>query len=128
MDNPLEMNKAVVRAFYDLAVNQQQPEEAVAQYFGPSYRQHNPNIADGPEAVIAFMRELVTTYPAVRMEFKRQVAEGDLVMIHSHLIHEPGDLGIAVADVYRLDQGKLVEHWDVLQEVPASSANSNTMF
>jgi predicted SnoaL-like aldol condensation-catalyzing enzyme len=128
MDSQLEVNKAVVRDFYELAVNQKEPERAVAQYFGPAYRQHNPDIADGPAAVSAFLRALVTEYPAVRMEFKRQVAEGALVMLHSHLIREAGDRGVAVADLYRLENGQLVEHWDVLQEVPESSAHDNTMF
>ncbi|HEY3378679.1 MAG TPA: nuclear transport factor 2 family protein [Armatimonadota bacterium] len=128
MSEQLEANKGIVRDFYNLAVNGQQPEAAVAQYLGPTYRQHNPSAADGPEPLIAFMRDLITRYPMVHIDCKRQVAEGDLVVIHSQLIREPGDRGTAVVDIFRLEHGKLVEHWDVMQEVPASSANDNTMF
>jgi predicted SnoaL-like aldol condensation-catalyzing enzyme len=77
---------------------------------------------------VAFVTGFVTAFPKLRVIVKRIVAEGDLVAFHSHFVREPGDRGVAVMDIFRLDGGKVVEHWDVLQEVPAAAANPNTMF
>jgi predicted SnoaL-like aldol condensation-catalyzing enzyme len=124
----IETNKASVKAFYDLAFNQRQPEEAVRQYVGASYRQHNPMAGDGPEPFIGFVKWFTSENPELRVEFKRFIAEGDLVVVHSHMIPAPGARGTAVMDIFRLDDGKIVEHWDVVQEVPEKAANANTMF
>ncbi len=123
-----EQNKAIVRAFYDLAFNDQQPAEAAAKYIGATYRQHNPGAADGAEPFVAFVTGFLKAFPRLRVTFKRMVAEGELVALHSHFVREPGDGGLAVMDIFRLEGGKLVEHWDVLQEVPPATANPNTMF
>ena len=123
-----EENKRLVREYYELAFNAQQPEEAVARYQGPYYRQHNPQAADGGEPFIGFVRYMAGAYPQMRIDIKRLVAEGDLVVTHSHLVREPGDRGQAVVDIFRLENGKIVEHWDVLQDVPEQAANTNTMF
>jgi predicted SnoaL-like aldol condensation-catalyzing enzyme len=128
MDNHLENNKNVVRSWSELAINQRKPEEAVAKYLGPHYRQHNPGSADGPDFFIAFVKRFAQAYPQFRLESKRIIAEGDYVVLHSHLILKPGDRGSAVVDIFRLENGKIVEHWDVVQEVPETSANNNTMF
>ena len=128
MDDQLEANKSIVREWNDLALNQRKPEEAVAKYLGPNYRQHNPGAADGAEPFIGFVKWFAQTYPDFRMESKRIIAEGDCVVLHSHLIRKPGERGTAVVDIFRLENGKIVEHWDVLQEVPETSANNNTMF
>jgi predicted SnoaL-like aldol condensation-catalyzing enzyme len=124
----IEQNKAIVREFYDLAFNQRQPADAVARHLGRQYRQHNPMAADGAAPFISYVEWLVATSPDYRFEFKRLIAEGELVVVHSHLIPSPGARGTAVMDVFRLDEGKIVEHWDVLQEVPATAENQNTMF
>jgi predicted SnoaL-like aldol condensation-catalyzing enzyme len=126
-DQP-EANKRAVSEFYDLAFNQKQPEEAVRRYVGPYYRQHNPQAGDGPEPFIQFVRGFMQAFPDLKVEPKRQIAEGDLVVVHSHLVRQPGDRGMAVMDIFRLENGKIVEHWDVLQEVPEQAANPNTMF
>jgi predicted SnoaL-like aldol condensation-catalyzing enzyme len=128
VDPELERNKQVVLEWHDLAIDQRRPEEAVAKHLGPNYRQHNPGAADGPEPFIKFVKWFAQTYPESRMEVKRVIAEGDYVVLHSHLIREPGDRGMAVVDIFRLEHGKIVEHWDVVQEVPETPANSNTMF
>jgi predicted SnoaL-like aldol condensation-catalyzing enzyme len=128
VDSRLERNKQVIREWNELAFNQRRPEEAVARYLGPDYRQHNPGAADGAEPFIGFVKWFAQTYPAFRVEPKRIIAEGDHVVMHSHLIREPGDRGMAVVDIFRLEDGKLVEHWDVVQEVPETAANDNTMF
>ncbi len=127
MDSRLEQNKQVVREWNDLAITQRRPEEAVAKYLGPHY-QHNPGAADGPEAFIKFARWFAQTYPDYRMESKRIIAEDNDVVMHSHLIRQPGDRGMAVVDIFRLEDGKIVEHWDVVQEIPDTAANDNTMF
>ena len=128
MNDQLEANKRIVREWNALAINQRKPEEAVAKYLGPNYRQHNPGAADGAEPFIAAVNGFAQTFPEFRMEPKRIIAEGDIVVLHSHLIREPGDRGRAVVDIFRLENGKIVEHWDVVQEVPETSANNNTMF
>ncbi len=128
MNDRLEENKRIISEWNDLAINQRKPEEAVAKYLGSNYRQHNPGAGDGPDPFIATVKRFAQILPELRMEPKRIIAEGDLVVLHSHLILKPGDRGSAVVDIFRLENGKIVEHWDVLQEVPETSANTNTMF
>jgi predicted SnoaL-like aldol condensation-catalyzing enzyme len=95
---------------------------------GQYYRQHNPGAADGADAFIAFVHGFTGAYPGLHFDFRRFVAEGDLVVVHSHLAREPGDRGMAVMDIFRIENNRIVEHWDVLQEIPVLSANENTMF
>ena len=121
-------NKAMVRDFYDMAFNQQRPEEAVRRYVGSYYRQHNPQAGDGPEPFIAFVKGFTQAFPQLKVDFKRFIAEGDLVAVHSHQKTAPEDRGTAVVDIFRLEDGKIVEHWDVLQIIPDHSANPNGMF
>jgi len=128
MKDHLESNKTTVRDFYNLALNLKKPEEAVARFMGPYYRQHNPGAGDGGEAFIAFAKGFVKAFPALHFSFKRIIAQDDLVVVHSHLVRHAGDRGVAVMDIFRLENGRVVEHWDVLQEVPDTSANTNTMF
>jgi predicted SnoaL-like aldol condensation-catalyzing enzyme len=123
----LETNKRVVVDYYQTAFDGD-PEKAVADHFGDRYVQHNPDAADGPEAFVGFVHWLRSENPHLRLEIKRVIAEGDLVATHSHLILEPGQPGRALADFVRLENGKVVEHWDVIQEVPEKSANANGMF
>ncbi len=128
MQKALESNKAAVREFYDLALNEKRPEEAVRKYLGARYRQHNPTAGDGAGPFVDFVKGFASAYPSLRFDFKRFIAEGDMVVVHSHLVRQPGDRGMAVVDLFRLENGKIVEHWDVLQEVPEHPANGNTMF
>ena len=123
----LEQNKRNVVAYYETAFGGR-PEEAVAQYLGDHYIQHNPEADDGPEAFIGFVHGLRDANPDVRLEIKRVIAEGDLVVTHANLVLRPGEPGLALADFFRLEDGKVVEHWDVIQAVPDHSANSNGMF
>jgi len=123
----LEANRRAVVAYYQMAF-EGNPEKATTEYLGDRYIQHNPEAEDGPEAFIGFVHYLRGKYPELRLEIKRVIAEGDLVVTHSHLILTPGEPGRALADIFRLEDGKVVEHWDVIQDVPDHSANSNTMF
>jgi predicted SnoaL-like aldol condensation-catalyzing enzyme len=124
----LEKNKETVVAYYNLAFNEKQPAEAVSKYVGSKYIQHNPQAADGPDAFIEFVNGLVFQFPQTSVDIKRVIAEGDLVVTHSLLKTSPEDRGTAAADIFRLEGGKVVEHWDVLQPVPETAANDNTMF
>lgn len=124
----LQEKKTIVRDFYDLAFNQKQPEEAAARYLGPVYTQHNPNFGDGRDSFIAAVKAFTAAFPQLRFDFKRFIAQDELVVVHSHMTPEPGDRGSAVMDLFRLENDKIVEHWDVVQEVPEGAANPNTMF
>ena len=123
----LEHNKKVVLEFYEKGLNQKD-WEAASKYFGSRYIQHNPMAADGVEGFKGFIQFLREKFPKSRNEIKRVFADGDFVILHVHTIREPGTRGAAVIDIFRLENGKIVEHWDVIQPVPDKPANTNTMF
>lgn len=124
----LEINKKNAKAFYDLMFNKCEPEKAIKQYVGDSYIQHNPHVGDGKTAFIEYFTRMAKEYPGKRVEFKKAIAENDLVVLHCYQ-QWPGDQNYAGIDIFRFDDyGKIIEHWDVLQVIPESSKNNNSMF
>jgi predicted SnoaL-like aldol condensation-catalyzing enzyme len=120
----LERNKQLVREYYELAFNEHEPEEAVERYQGSEYIQHNPQAPDGPEAFIGFVR----AFPDISVDIRRVFAEGDIVITHGVVKFTPEDKGTVAVDFFRLEDGKIVEHWDVLQPWPDESLNPHPMF
>jgi len=125
--NQTEINKQNVTEFYDKAINQKD-FAAAEKYLGDTYTQHNPNVTDGKEGLKALIQYLRDNYPNAHSEFVRVFAEGDYVIVHVHSLREPNTRGRAIFDLFRLENGKIVEHWDAVQDVPETSVNSNGMF
>ena len=122
-----EANRQAVLAFYEKGLNQKDADGAIA-YMGDRYVQHNPNAADGPEGFRKFIAFLREKFPNSRSEIKRSFVDGDHVILHVHAVREPGTRGNAIIDIFKLENGKIVEHWDAVQAIPENPANSNTMF
>lgn len=121
-----EANKKVVLDFYEKGLNQKD-FDAAAKHFGPKYIQHNPTAPDGIEGFKAFIAFRKDKFPHAKSEIKRAFAEGDYVILHVHGVREPGERGVAIVDIFRLENGKIVEHWDVVQPIPEKAANDNGM-
>ena len=123
-----DSNTKLVRDFYEMAFNDHQPTKAARLYLGSTYIQHNPHVPNGPEAFYTYFEGYFKKYPKARATIHRTVAQGPWVMLHVHFQQDPMDVGSAVVDLFRLENGKIVEHFDVIQPVVAKTANGNTMF
>lgn len=122
-----ETNRQAVLSFYEKGLNQKDADAAL-KFVGDRYIQHNPNAADGPEGFRKFVGFLRDKFPQSHSEIKRSLVDGDFVILHVHAVREPGTRGNAIVDIFRLENGKIVEHWDAVQPIPETSANTNTMF
>ena len=124
-----EENKKTVISFYEKALNERDAETAFRLYGGPSYTQHTPVIEDGQQGLVKFVDWLRDHRPTARATIKRVFADGDYVLLHVHWIGlSDSERGEAVVDIFRLEKGKVVEHWDVIQPIPETAANNNSMF
>ena len=123
----MEANKKAAIEFYNLAINKKD-YEAAAKYIGGRYVQHNPLVAEGKEGFKAFLAMLAKDFPQAHSEIKRVFADGDYVIIHVHSTRIPGTRGRAIFDCFKFENGKIVEHWDAIQDIPEKSANPNGMF
>jgi predicted SnoaL-like aldol condensation-catalyzing enzyme len=127
MQPSLEANKKAVEKFYDLIINKNDLDSAL-EYLGSRYTQHNPLVADGLEGLKDFVDFLKSNYPYARNEIKRVFAEGDYVILHVHSVRVPNTQGRAIIEIFMLENSKIVEHWDAIQDIPETSANPNGMF
>ena len=127
-DTPTEAkNKQVVLEFYEKGLNQKDADAAIS-YIGSHYTQHNPVAADGVDGFRRFVAFLKDKFPQSHSEIKRAFVDGDYVILHSHAVREPGTRGNALIDIFKLENGKIVEHWDVTQPIPETTASGNGMF
>jgi predicted SnoaL-like aldol condensation-catalyzing enzyme len=123
-----DQNKKLVHDFYDLAFNQHKPREAAKQYIGDQYIQHNPFVPNGVAPFVEHFEGYFKEHPKSHVVFSHIVAEGDFVVLHLNSKADEMDRGRAIVDIFRVENGKLVEHWDVTQDVPEKTASGNTMF
>ena len=125
----LQSPKSVVLEFYKLALEQFNPKDAFEKYASADFVEHSADIAGGTrDAAIAFLKDLIARFPAPKWKIVRAAAEGDLVFLHVHVTPAPDDRGVAIVEIFRVANGKIVEHWDVIQMVPEKPANSHSMF
>ena len=123
----LAANKKLVLAFYEQIIGRKD-FDAARRYMGATYRQHAPYAADGPEGLRAWLAGFKAAFPNHRYEVKRVIAEGPYVMLHLHGMGGPNPHGESVVDIFRVENGKVVEHWDIIQAIPDSADNANSMF
>ena len=123
----LDANKQTIVSFYELALNNKD-FEAASKLIGPRYVQHNPLIADDIHGLKGFIGYLRETFPELRAEIKSIFAERDFVIAHVHGVRVPGQRGSAIVDIFKLEDGRIVEHWDVIQPIPEEAENANGMF
>ena len=122
-----EANRVLVLDFYDKFFNKHQVDEA-AKVVADSYTQHTPTVPDGKEPFVSYYRDFFKENPESRVRIVRSAVDGDIVWLHVHSVNDAKDRGEAVIDIFRVKDGRIVEHWDVIQPVPETAENSNTMF
>lgn len=123
-----DQNKRIVRDFYEGVFLRHQVEEFSDLYLGERYTQHNPLVEDGKQPFVEFFTQYFKANPQAKNVIKRVIAEGDLVMLHVHSTKNDRDRGSAVIDIFRVENGKIVEHWDVQQDIPERTRNNNGVF
>jgi predicted SnoaL-like aldol condensation-catalyzing enzyme len=120
--------RQVVEAFQKLAFEEYKPVEAIMKYISPNVVEHDPTIPSTRDAIIAYMKDRDWTKGGPKSDIKRIISEGEYVVVHHHLTRKPGEIGIAAVDIFRVKDGLIIEHWDVLQPIPVDSPNKAGMF
>ncbi|WP_442892133.1 nuclear transport factor 2 family protein [Acinetobacter sp. 99] len=123
-----EQNKKIVTDFYEGVFLKHQVKQYADRYIGDQYIQHNPNVPDGKAPFVNFFSQKFSINPQAKNVIKKAIAEGDLVVLHVHSTENDSDRGRAIIDIFRVENGKIVEHWDVIQNIPEKSQNANSMF
>ena len=126
--NVAELNKKIVVDFYNGVFTKHQVQAYSDRYIGSQYIQHNPHVPNGKAPFVNYFTQYFKENPEAKNTIKRAIAEDDLVVLHVHSTENKQDRGTAIVDIFRVENGKIVEHWDVQQEIPKESANTNTMF
>ena len=122
-----EANLKLVVNFYEQFFNKHEVARA-AEVVSENYKQHNPEVPDGKKPIVDYFSQFFKETPQSKARIVRTATSGDLVWLQVHSTNSPSDRGQAVLDIFRVKNGKIVEHWDIIQDVPAQSANGNTMF
>ena len=121
--------KEIVLEFYRMALEKFDPKAAFEAYATPDFVEHSADIAEGTrQAAIDFLTGLIQRFPAPKWHVVRSAAEGDLVFLHVHVTPAPGERGVAIVEIFRVQNGKIVEHWDVIQPVPEKPVNAKSIF
>jgi predicted SnoaL-like aldol condensation-catalyzing enzyme len=120
--------REVIEAFENLAFVEREPRDAVLKYCSPAFVDHDPDVAGDRDSIVARLEKLDWHTGGPQREIKHLVIEGEYAVIHHHLVRKPGDRGIAAIDMFRVHDGLIVEHWDVLQPMPEQSVNPHAMF
>lgn len=124
----IEHNKKIVTDFYEGVFLKHKVKEYSDRYIGAQYIQHNPHVPNGKAPFVDYFTGYFKENPEAQNVIKRVIADKDLVVLHVHSKQNKADRGVAIVDIFRLENGKIVEHWDVQQAIPEQSANTNTMF
>jgi predicted SnoaL-like aldol condensation-catalyzing enzyme len=122
-----EANRTLVLSFYEQFFNQHNTAEA-SKVLTDDYRQHNPHVPDGKAPMVGYFTEFFKTHPDAQAKVVRSATDGDLVYLHVHSTDSKTDRGTALVDIFRVKDGRIVEHWDVIQAIPEKAANNNSMF
>ena len=122
-----EANRTLVLNFYNDFFNKHQVADA-SKIMVDDYRQHNPHVPDGKAPMVGYFTEHFKKHPRAQAKVMRSATDGDLVYLHVHSTTSPEDRGVAIVDIFRVKDGKIVEHWDVIQPIPEKAANDNSMF
>ena len=120
-------NRAIVTDFARLFYEERDVRKAFETYVSEGYIQHNPGIADGRSNAVKVLAPMFSE-PGREFRIEQIIVDGDMAVIHVHAIPEPGSRGASVFDMYRLEDGKIVEHWDAIQPVPETASNPHPMF
>jgi predicted SnoaL-like aldol condensation-catalyzing enzyme len=125
--SPLQANEKIAVGFYTAALNDKNPDAAM-KFILPDFRQHSVLVEDGYAGLRKFLEWVRTEQPNLHADITRVFTDGDYVILDVRMIRHPGDRGLAIAEIYRVQDGKLAEHWDRIQEIPEKSKNANGLF